>query len=112
MLIDDLDKTARQRIGAIFTRIEGMGLALEEKNALMGHLVAVKDLLPTLDVQGLQFVNKTLGKILDTLLPSHRMVMLEPITALFLGALKFLAGGQEPEGEGVKHPSHGLGMGR
>ncbi len=97
MLIDELDRTARERLGAILERVEGLGIALDEKNALMGHLVAVKDLLPTLDVEGLKFVNKTLGKILDMLLHSHGMVMLEPITGLFLGALKFLHGGGEPE---------------
>lgn len=110
MLIDNLDKTARERLGAIVERVEGLSVTLDEKNALMGHLLGVKDVLPTLDVQGLEFLNRTLGKILDMLLHQQGMVMLEPITGLFLTALKFLHGGQDP-GREVR-PGRGLETGR
>lgn len=109
MLIDELDRTARERLGAILERVEGLGIALDEKNALMGYLLGVKDFLGGLDVQGLQHVNEVLHQVLGMFL---HFQSLEPITGLLLSLLKFLGGGQEQELEEEHRPGRGMEAGR
>lgn len=112
MLIDDLDRTARERLGAISTKLDGLDMPMDQKAAVGADLTAVKDLLGTLDVQGLEFVNKTLGNILNMLLDSTAFVSLEPITGMLLSLLLKMGGGgghgQEREGG----PRPGIGMKR
>jgi hypothetical protein len=112
MLIDDLDKSARERLEAISTKLDGLDMPLDQKTAVGVDLTAVKDLLGALDVRGLKYANEMFGNILNMLLDPTALASLEPLTGMLLSFLfKFGGGGghgQEQEGG----PRPGIGMER
>jgi len=110
MLIDDLDKSARERLEAISTKLGGLDMPLDQKTDIGGNLTAVKDLLGTLDVHGLEYANKILGNVLNMLLSPHALVSLEPLTGMLLSLLLKMGGGggHGQERDGGPRPRIGM----
>lgn len=109
MLIDDLDRAARERLRAISARLDGLDMPMDQKTAIGTDLVAVKDMLGTLDVQGLEFVNKTLENILKMLFDPQVLISLEPIMGMLLSLLLIMGGGVHgKKQEGGPRPRVGM----
>jgi len=112
MLIDDLDRTARERLEAISTKLSELDMPLDQKTVVGADLTAVKDLLGTLDINGLEFVNEMLGNILNMLLDPTALVSLEPITGMLLSLLLKMGGGGGHGQEQEDGPRPGIGIER
>lgn len=110
MLIDELDKIAREHLEAILRNVDGADMPLDQKTPLRADLMALKDMLGALDMQGLRHVEEVLSSILGMLQPGHLLIF-EPASGLLLSLLKFLGGGgghgEEPEEQ--RRPSQGMG---
>lgn len=110
MLLDELDRIARERLESIFRYVEESGMPLDQKATLRADLTALKDILGTLDVQGLQHVNEALQSVMGLLQPGNLLVF-EPVSGLLLSLLKFLGSGGGSHGEereGSRRPGPGM----
>lgn len=110
MLIDDLDRIARGYLESILKHIEGVDMPFDQKTSLHNDLSVLKDVLGTLDVQGLRHVNEVLQSIMG-MLQQPGLMMFEPISGLLLSLMKLLGSGgseHEEEREGSRQPSPGI----
>ncbi|MHB9118442.1 MAG: hypothetical protein ACYC2R_09235 [Burkholderiales bacterium] len=102
MLIDTLDRAARERLEAISIHVAGMGIPLAQKLAIEVNLTSVQDLIGTLCIHDLQFLNKVLTNILNML--NAPGAALEPLTWLLTNLLKLLGSsgdGHDPKIENL-----------
>lgn len=93
MLIDTLDRAARERLEAISIRVAAMGLPLDQKLAVQLNLTSVQHLIGTLGIHALEFTNKVLMNILNML--NTPGAALEPLTWLLTNLLRLLGSGSD-----------------